>query len=90
MGEARGAGKNTLIAYITISLFLIFMNALNAAVLGPTVAGISQLPFLKTVRTLSNLQFVERLDILVTIQLFIGLLIKMMLFYFCAVKGSAG
>lgn len=29
----------------------------------------------------------ERLDILVTTQLFIGLLIKMMLFYFCAVKG---
>ncbi|AIQ45347.1 hypothetical protein R70723_05115 [Paenibacillus sp. FSL R7-0273] len=82
--------KNTLTAYVAISVFLIFMNALNAAVLGPTVAGISQLPFLKTVRTLSNLQFVERLDILVTIQLFIGLLIKMMLFYFCAVKGVSG
>ncbi|WP_438494409.1 GerAB/ArcD/ProY family transporter [Paenibacillus sp. IHBB 3054] len=79
--------KNTVTAYIAISIFLIFMNALNVAVLGPTIAGISQLPFLKTVRTLSNLKFVERLDILVTIQLFIGLLIKMMLFYFCAVKG---
>ena len=79
--------KATISAYIAISIFLIFMNALNVAVLGPAVAGISQLPFLRTVRTLSNLQFVERLDILVTIQLFLGLLIKMMLFYFCAVKG---
>ncbi|WP_410513801.1 endospore germination permease [Paenibacillus sp. BR2-3] len=82
--------RNTLSAYITISLFLIFMNALNVAVLGPTIAGISQLPFLKTVRTLSSLKFVERLDILVTIQLFIGLQIKMMIFYYCAVKGATG
>ncbi|MCL6601574.1 MAG: spore germination protein [Paenibacillus sp.] len=82
--------RNTLSAYITISLFLIFMNALNVAVLGPNIAGISQLPFLKTVRTLSGLKFIERLDILVTIQLFIGLQIKMLLFYYCAVKGVTG
>lgn len=81
--------KYTINAYLLISLFLIFMNALNAAVLGPAIAGTSQLPFLKTVRTLSNLKFVERLDILVTIQLFLGLLIKMMLFYFCSVKAAA-
>ncbi|WNS41167.1 endospore germination permease [Paenibacillus sp. MMS20-IR301] len=78
--------KYTVNAYLLISLFLIFMNALNVAVLGPTIAGISQLPFLKTVRTLSNLKFVERLDILVTVQLFLGLLVKMMLFFFCSVK----
>ncbi|MHA6534330.1 GerAB/ArcD/ProY family transporter [Paenibacillus sp. BAC0078] len=81
--------KNTITAYLLISIFLIFMNALNVAVLGPTVAGFSQLPFLKIVRTLSSLKFIERLDILVTIQLFIGLLIKMMLFYFCSVKAVA-
>jgi spore germination protein KB len=78
--------KYTIVGYVAISLFLIFMNALNVAVLGPTISGISQLPFLKTVRTLSSLKFIERLDILVTVQLFIGLLVKMMLFYFCAVK----
>lgn len=81
--------KYTVNSYLLISLFLIFMNALNVAVLGPAIAGSSQLPFLKTVRTLSNLKFVERLDILVTIQLFLGLLIKMMLFYFCSVKAIA-
>lgn len=79
--------KNSLAAYTLISIFLIFMNAVNVAVLGPAVAGISQLPFLKVVRTLSHLKFIERLDIFVTILLFIGLLIKMMVFYFCAVKG---
>ncbi|GGG00482.1 germination protein GerKB [Paenibacillus albidus] len=79
--------KQSLVAYALISLFLIFMNIVNMAVLGPTIAGISQLPLLKVVRTLSNLKFIERLDILVTIQLFIGLLIKMMLFFLCAVKG---
>ncbi|WP_341346779.1 endospore germination permease [Paenibacillus sp. FSL H3-0469] len=81
--------KYTVNAYLIISAFLIFMNALNVAVLGPAIAGVSQLPFLKTVRVLSNLKFVERLDILVTIQLFLGLLIKMMLFYFCSVKALA-
>ncbi|OKP82082.1 hypothetical protein A3844_24840 [Paenibacillus helianthi] len=81
--------KNTVVAYLLISIFLIFMNALNVAVLGPTVAGISQLPFLKSVRTLSSLKFIERLDILVTVQLFVGLLIKMMLFFFCSVKAVA-
>lgn len=45
MGKTRCAGKNTVTAYIAISIFLIFMNALNVAVLGPTIAGISQLPF---------------------------------------------
>ncbi|WP_340021660.1 GerAB/ArcD/ProY family transporter [Paenibacillus sp. FSL K6-1096] len=81
--------KATINAYLLISAFLVFMNALNVAVLGPVIAGISQLPFLKTVRVLSNLKFVERLDILVTIQLYMGLLIKMMLFYFCSVKAAA-
>lgn len=81
--------KNTVVAYLLISIFLIFMNALNVAVLGPTVAGISQLPFLKSVRTLSSLKFIERLDILVTVQLFVGLLVKMMLFFFCSVKAIA-
>ncbi|WP_019913114.1 GerAB/ArcD/ProY family transporter [Paenibacillus sp. HW567] len=81
--------KNTITAYILISIFLIFMNVLNVAVLGPTVAGFSELPFLKAVRTLSILKFIERLDILVTIQLFIGLLIKMMLFFYCSVKAVA-
>ncbi|MFD1909375.1 hypothetical protein ACFTAO_05130 [Paenibacillus rhizoplanae] len=37
--------KYTVNAYLLISLFLIFMNALNVAVLGPTISGISQLPF---------------------------------------------
>ncbi|ASA19404.1 GerAB/ArcD/ProY family transporter [Paenibacillus donghaensis] len=82
--------RQSLLAYGAVSLFLIFMNALNVAVLGEGIAGISQLPFLKTVRTLSSLKFIERLDILVTVQLFVGLLIKMMLFYYCAVKGITG
>jgi len=81
--------KNTLLGYGLISIFLIFMNAVNVAVLGPGLAGISQLPFLRAVRTLSNLRFIERLDILVTILLFLGLLVKMMLFYFCAVRGAS-
>ncbi|SET97467.1 endospore germination permease [Paenibacillus sp. NFR01] len=82
--------KATAVGYILISLFLVFMNAINIAVLGPSIAGFSQLPFLMTARTLAALRFIERADILVTVQLYLGLLIKMMVFYFCSVKAMSG
>ncbi|WP_232436868.1 GerAB/ArcD/ProY family transporter [Paenibacillus senegalimassiliensis] len=81
--------KSTLLGYFTVSLFLIFMNVLNMAILGPAVATTSQLPFLKSARTLSHFLFIERLDLVVTILLFYGLLMKMTLFFFCAVRGIA-
>lgn len=81
--------KSTLLGYFTVSLFLIFMNVLNMAILGPAIATTSQLPFLKSARTLSHFLFIERLDLIVTILLFYGLLMKMTLFFFCAVRGFA-
>lgn len=81
--------KSTLLGYFTVSLFLIFMNVLNMAILGPAIATTSQLPFLKSARTLSHFLFIERLDLVVTILLFYGLLMKMTLFFFCAVRGIA-
>ncbi|NGM82767.1 endospore germination permease [Paenibacillus sp. 7124] len=82
--------KQTVWAYIGISVFLIFMNALNIAILGPDLAGSSYLPFLQSVRTLCNLRFIERLDILVTIMIYIGLFIKMLIWYYCAVETASG
>lgn len=81
--------KTTLLGYISVSLFLIFMNILNMAILGPAIATTSQLPFLKSARTISHFIFIERLDLFVTILLFHGLLMKMTLFFFCAVHGVA-
>lgn len=81
--------KQTLLSYSGISLFLVCMNAINLAILGPIIGGVSQFPFLKSVRTLSNLRFIERLDLLVVILLFLGLLMKMTLFFYCAVRGMS-
>ncbi|WP_240472974.1 GerAB/ArcD/ProY family transporter [Paenibacillus sanguinis] len=81
--------KSTLLGYFVVSLFLIFMNVLNMAILGPAIATTSQFPFLKSARTLSHFLFIERLDLIVTSLLFYGLLMKMTLFFFCAVRGMA-
>ncbi|RQW12132.1 hypothetical protein EH198_09535 [Paenibacillus rhizophilus] len=81
--------KNTVWAYVGVSVFLIFMNALNLAILGPVLAGSFYLPFLESVRTLSSLRFIERLDILVTLMIFIGLFIKIVIWYYCAVEIAA-
>lgn len=81
--------KSTLLGYFTVSLFLIFMNVLNMAILGPAIATTSQIPFLKSTRTLSHFLFIERLDVVVTTLLFYGLLMKMTLFFFCAVRSVA-
>ncbi|AIQ62771.1 hypothetical protein PSTEL_06320 [Paenibacillus stellifer] len=78
--------RNTLWAYAGVSLFLVFMNALNVTVLGPSLAANSILPVLESVRTLAELKFIERLDILVAIMIFVGLMIKILLFFYCAVE----
>ncbi|WP_310551481.1 GerAB/ArcD/ProY family transporter [Paenibacillus glufosinatiresistens] len=88
-GKPGSSAPETITGYIAVSLFLVFMNALNLAVLGPALATSRELPFLNSVRTLTALGFIERLDIMVTFLIFIGITMKMMLFYLCAVRGLA-
>ncbi|MDT3428638.1 spore germination protein KB [Paenibacillus forsythiae] len=78
--------KYTIGAYIGVSLFLIFMVMLTISVLGPNLSHCSVLPLLEAVRTLSRLKFIERLDILAAIMIFIGIMIKMLIFFFCSVR----
>ncbi|MBY9081158.1 endospore germination permease [Paenibacillus sp. HN-1] len=78
--------RNTLWAYAAVSLFLVLMNVLNSAVLGPSLAANSILPLLEASRALVELKFIERLDILVTIMIFVGLMIKILLYFYCAVE----
>ncbi|CAG7635202.1 GerAB/ArcD/ProY family transporter [Paenibacillus allorhizosphaerae] len=86
-GENGISVKATACAYLSVALFLIFMNALNIAVLGPTLAGISTLPFLQSVQLISVANVFERLDVFVTLLIYIGLFMKMIVFYLCAVIG---
>ncbi|WP_211748957.1 GerAB/ArcD/ProY family transporter [Paenibacillus sp. Marseille-Q4541] len=78
--------KGVLFSYSAVGLFLVFLNALMTSILGPELYSIIFLPLIKSVRTLSNLKFIERLDILVVLLLYFSLLMKMVLFYYCAVQ----
>lgn len=63
-------------AQIIVSLFLIFMNALVLCVLGPQLAELTALPLLQVLQLVRLANFLERLDIIVTMLLFIGLYVK--------------
>ncbi|MNG10820.1 Spore germination protein [compost metagenome] len=56
------------------------MNAMIVSVLGP-LSAVSALPYLEVVQLVQVADFVERLDVVVTLLLFIGLYIKLTAFY---------
>ncbi|MUT66295.1 endospore germination permease [Paenibacillus sp. NEAU-GSW1] len=68
-----------------VSLFLIAMNILIMTVLGPTLASVTSLPLLEAVQLIRLANFLERLDILVTLLLYIGLYVKITLLYMASV-----
>ncbi|GGA46381.1 GerAB/ArcD/ProY family transporter [Paenibacillus physcomitrellae] len=81
--------KQTLIGYLIVSLFLIFVNSVIVAVLSAPIASASEFPMLKAVHSLSSLRFVERLEILLSILLYVGLYMKMTVFFLCAARAMA-
>ncbi|PWW06257.1 spore germination protein KB [Paenibacillus cellulosilyticus] len=70
--------------YIASALFIVFMNAMSMTVLGP-LAATSSLPFLEVVQLVQVGNFIERLDVVVTLLMFIGLYVKLTAFYLAAV-----
>ncbi|MCM3746082.1 endospore germination permease [Paenibacillus pasadenensis] len=79
------AGVATYSSYIAVSIFLVAVNAVIMMVLGPAVASIKAFPTLEAVELIRLFNFIERLDILVTLLLYIGLYIKIAGMYFSAV-----
>lgn len=63
-------------AYIGVSLFLIAVNMVLMMVLGPELYRLAELPTLEAVEQIRLFNFLERLDILVTLLLYIGLYVK--------------
>ncbi|CAN7308345.1 GerAB/ArcD/ProY family transporter [Paenibacillus sp. LjRoot56] len=87
--EQKKVKKLSLTAYTIVSLFLILMNSINIAVLGTTLAANSTLPFLQAVQLIEVGDIFERLDVLVTLLLFLGLFVKMTTFFWGAVYAFA-
>jgi len=79
--------KVSFLAYIAVAALLIFLNVMNIAVLGPGLAGISALPLLQVVQLISFIKVFERMDPFMTLLIYIGLFMKMIIFYLCAVLG---
>ncbi|MDQ6420805.1 GerAB/ArcD/ProY family transporter [Paenibacillus sp. LHD-117] len=79
--ERKSIAKVTLLSQCAVSGFLIFMNALILCVLGPALAGATGLPLLQAVQLIRLFNFLERLDIIVTLLLFIGLYVKITALY---------
>lgn len=82
---ASAVSKSTFSAYTIVSLFLVFMNMVIMSVLGPALAGYSMIPFLQVVQLIKLADFLERLDVVVTVLLIIGLFVKLSLLYLASV-----
>ncbi|MFD0587893.1 GerAB/ArcD/ProY family transporter [Paenibacillus sp. GCM10027627] len=82
--EKEAIGRITFWSQVCVSIFLVFMNALILCVLGPELASITALPLLHVVQLIRLANFLERLDIIVTLLLFIGLYVKISTLYFAS------
>lgn len=85
VSEKKMIGKISYWAYISVSLFLILMNALTLSVLGPEISALTALPLLEVVQLIRLANILERLDVIVTLLLLIGLYVKMTALYMAAV-----
>lgn len=85
LAEKKELAKTTIISYVSVGLFLVLLNALNIAILGVPLTSISTIPFFTSSRLIEVAEFVERLDPIVVMLLFIGLFAKMTAYYLGAV-----
>jgi spore germination protein KB len=85
VSEKKTIGRVSYWSYIGVSAFLILMNALTLCVLGPEIASLTALPLLEVVQLIRLANFLERLDVIVTLLLFIGLYVKMTALYMASV-----
>lgn len=70
-------------------IFLAFIMALNVAVLGVDLTTRSQYPFLTLIQSIEIAGFLERLDVYFLVKLMIGGFIKISVFTYVAVTGTA-
>ncbi|AJY76494.1 GerAB/ArcD/ProY family transporter [Paenibacillus beijingensis] len=87
------AYRVTYASYAIVATFLIGINALIISVLGPEVASVSALPMLEVVELIRLANFIERLDVIVTLLLFLGLYVKMTALYMggvLAIRSACG
>lgn len=85
VSEKEMIGRISYWSFIGVAAFLLVMNSLTMSVLGPELAAITALPLLEVVQLIRLANFLERLDVIVTLLLFIGLYVKMTALYMASV-----
>jgi spore germination protein KB len=73
--------KVSIISYLTVGGLLLMFNMFNIMILGAPIAAISSLPLLHSVRLVAIGSFLERIDALIVLLLFVALFIKTTLWY---------
>lgn len=87
LDNKKTLSKASVSAYIFVGIFLLIFNILNLAILDPTIASISTFPLLRSVRLIQIANFLERLDPLIIMLIYVGIFVKMTAFYLGAVLG---
>ncbi|WP_127534303.1 GerAB/ArcD/ProY family transporter [Paenibacillus kobensis] len=77
--------RTTLLAYMTVTVMLVYGNAVIMSVLGPQMSSGTFVPLLEVVQLIQLGGFIERLDIIVTLLLFFGLYVKLSVLYMATV-----
>ncbi len=89
LNQPSKAKATGLVALLVSGLIISYITALNIAVLSVDVASMANFPLLATVRLIDVGQFIQRLEIIAMLLMFIGGFIKIGLFFLGAVIGAA-
>lgn len=87
--KSKNLGKAMMISYTCTAVVLTIINQINILVLGPALAKVVMFPLLQVVQLIEAAEVFERMDVLFVIVLFVGLGIKILMFYIGAVQGLA-
>ncbi|MFB1100497.1 GerAB/ArcD/ProY family transporter [Terribacillus sp. JSM ZJ617] len=78
-----------ILAVVVAGLILSVTMFINISVLGPQLVSRSQFPLLSTIETIDIAEFLERLDVFFIIGVIIGGFIKISVFFYVAIMGTA-
>ncbi|TYR81622.1 GerAB/ArcD/ProY family transporter [Priestia megaterium] len=89
LNDSKKARITGLCALVLSGINLTITMAINIAVLGVNLTGRSQFPLLTTVQSIQVADFLERLDVFFMLALVVGGFIKICVFFYAVVIGTA-
>jgi spore germination protein KB len=89
INKRETAKKIGIMTIVVSGLVLTLFTIMNIAIVGPNIANRSSFPILTAVSYINIADFVQRLDILVIISMVILGFVKLTVFFFCALIGTA-